>query len=60
LAVIKKTKPTERTALELKGEFFDAFNHTRSPRLGHRNEHCGNDIFGWFSAHVQLAMKFEF
>ena len=62
LAIIKKTKLTERTAFELKGEFFNAFNHTN---FGAPGSVIGTSTAGLISyagapRDVQLAVKFEF
>jgi Carboxypeptidase regulatory-like domain len=62
LAFIKKTKLTERTGVELKGEFFNAFNHTN---FGAPGSVIGTSTVGVISSaaaprDVQLAVKFEF
>ena len=62
VAFIKKTKLTERMAFELKGEFFNAFNHTN---FGAPGSVIGTSTVGVISSagaprDVQLAVKFEF
>ena len=62
IAFIKRTPITSRLTSEIRGELFNAFNHTN---LGPPGEVIGTDTaglitFGGGGRDVQLAAKFEF